>query len=72
MKQAPVRPPITELDARKAKAPPPFKISAPKGAPNVGTILDRHLSFLLTPEPLHSAAVPQHHRETGGLATDPF
>jgi len=36
------------------------------------TILDRHFSFLLSPDPLHSAAVPQHRRETAGLATDPF
>ncbi len=37
--QAPVRPAITELDARKAKAQPPFRIEAPKGAPNVVIVL---------------------------------
>jgi hypothetical protein len=37
--QAPVRPAITELDARKAKAPPPFRIEAPKGVPNVLVVL---------------------------------
>jgi hypothetical protein len=31
----PKRAPITELDARKAKAPPRFEVKAPKGAPNV-------------------------------------
>src|SRR5262245_22205471 len=31
--------PITEVDARKAKAPPPFAVKAPKGAPNVVIVL---------------------------------
>jgi arylsulfatase len=31
--------PITELDARKAKAPPRFEVKAPKGAPNVVVVL---------------------------------
>jgi len=31
--------PITELDARKAKAPPRFEVKAPKGAPNVLLIM---------------------------------
>ena len=35
----PEYPPITELDARKAKAPPRFEVKAPKGAPNVVIIL---------------------------------
>lgn len=28
--------PITELDARNAKAPPRFEVKAPAGAPNIG------------------------------------
>ena len=43
--QAPVRPPVTELDARKAKAPAPFKIDAPKGAPNVVIVLIDDIGF---------------------------
>ena len=35
----PKYPPITELDARKAKAPPIFEVKAPAGAPNVMVIL---------------------------------
>ena len=35
----PVYPPITELDARNAKAPPIFEVKAPQGAPNVIVIL---------------------------------
>ena len=35
----PKYPPITELDARKAKAPPIFEVKAPQGAPNVVVIL---------------------------------
>ena len=31
----PQPPVITELDARNVKAPPLFKVTAPKGAPNV-------------------------------------
>ena len=34
----PSYPPITELDARDAKAPPRFEVKAPKGAPNVVVI----------------------------------
>ena len=36
---APKRPAITELDARKAKAPPRFAVTAPQGAPNVVIVL---------------------------------
>ena len=32
-------PPVTEIDARKAKAPPIFEVKAPAGAPNVIVIL---------------------------------
>ncbi|NUN53064.1 MAG: arylsulfatase, partial [Planctomycetaceae bacterium] len=35
----PATTPITELDARNAKAPPRFEVKAPKGAPNVVIIL---------------------------------
>ncbi|HSE60567.1 MAG TPA: arylsulfatase [Nitrospiraceae bacterium] len=37
--------PITELDARKAKAPPRFEVSAPAGAPNVLIVLIDDLGF---------------------------
>ena len=35
----PVYQPITELDARKATAPPRFEVKAPKDAPNVVIVL---------------------------------
>jgi len=38
-------PPITELDARKAKAPPRFEVKAPKGAPNVVIVLIDDMGF---------------------------
>lgn len=38
-------PPITEIDARKAKAPPPFQIKSPKGAPNVVIVLIDDMGF---------------------------
>ena len=41
----PVYPSITELDARKAKAPPPFSVTAPKGAPNVVIVLIDDIGF---------------------------
>ncbi|WP_165235924.1 arylsulfatase [Aquisphaera insulae] len=37
--------PITELDARKAKAPPRFEVKAPKGAPNVVVVLIDDMGF---------------------------
>ncbi|MGH8432437.1 MAG: sulfatase-like hydrolase/transferase, partial [Solimonas sp.] len=37
--------PITELDARKAKAPPRFEVKAPKGAPNVVIVLIDDIGF---------------------------
>src|SRR3954453_23152361 len=37
--------PITELDARKAKAPPRFEVKAPKGAPNVLIVLLDDMGF---------------------------
>jgi len=36
---------ITELDARNVKAPPPFKVTAPKGAPNVIIVLLDDMGF---------------------------
>ena len=41
----PQYPPITELDARNAKAPPRFAVKAPKGAPNVVIILLDNFGF---------------------------
>ena len=41
----PKPPVITELDARKVKAPPLFKVTAPKGAPNVVIVLLDDLGF---------------------------
>jgi arylsulfatase len=37
--------PITELDARKAKAPPRFDVKAPRGAPNVVIVLIDDMGF---------------------------
>src|SRR5437016_2753189 len=41
----PKYPPLTELDARKAKAPPRFEVKAPKGAPNVVIVLIDDMGF---------------------------
>ena len=41
----PQYPPITELDAQNAKAPPRFEVKAPKGAPNVVVILLDNMGF---------------------------
>jgi hypothetical protein len=41
----PTYPPITEIDARKAKAPPLFQVRAPSRAPNVLVILLDNLGF---------------------------
>ena len=43
--QAPDREPITELDARNAKAPPPFVVKSPKNAPNVVIVLIDDIGF---------------------------
>jgi arylsulfatase len=37
--------PITELDARDAKPPPRFEVTAPEGAPNVLVVLIDDLGF---------------------------
>jgi arylsulfatase len=37
--------PVTELDARKATAPPPFKVEAPEAAPNVVIVLIDDIGF---------------------------
>ena len=42
---APEYPAITELDARKAQAPPPFAVEAPEGAPNVVVVLIDDIGF---------------------------
>lgn len=41
----PAVPPITEIDARKAKAPPRFEVNAPQGAPNVVIVLIDDMGF---------------------------
>jgi hypothetical protein len=41
----PTYPPITQLDVRKATAPPLFQVKAPQGAPNVIVILLDNLGF---------------------------
>ncbi len=41
----PKRAPITEIDARKAKAPPRFDVKAPQGAPNVVLVLIDDMGF---------------------------
>jgi arylsulfatase len=41
----PKRPAYTELDARDAKAPPRFAVTAPKGAPNVVIVLIDDMGF---------------------------
>src|ERR1019366_9004979 len=41
----PTYPPITEIDARKAKPPPRFEVKAPQGAPNVLVILLDNLGY---------------------------
>jgi arylsulfatase A-like enzyme len=41
----PTAPVITELDARHAKAPPRFDVTAPKGAPNVVVVLLDDIGF---------------------------
>ena len=41
----PVNSPITTLDARDAKAPPRFQVTAPEGAPNVLVILIDDMGF---------------------------
>ena len=46
--------PITELDARKAKAPARFEVKAPQGAPNVVIVLIDDMGFG------HSSALKNH------------
>lgn len=43
--QEPPRPVMTELDARKVKAPPSFHVRAPAGAPNVVIVLIDDMGF---------------------------
>lgn len=45
---APQTKPITELDARKVKAPPVFEVKAPKDAPNVVIVLLDDMGFSTT------------------------
>jgi arylsulfatase A-like enzyme len=41
----PATKPITEIDARKAKAPPRFEVKPPKGAPNIVIVLLDDIGF---------------------------
>ena len=41
----PEYPAITEMDARRAKAPPRFEVKAPRGAPNVVVVLIDDFGF---------------------------
>ena len=41
----PVRPVITDIDARNVKPPPPFAVKAPAGAPNVVIVLIDDMGF---------------------------
>ena len=43
--QEPPRPTYSELDARNVKAPPPFQVKAPQGAPNVVIVLIDDIGF---------------------------
>ena len=43
--QPPKYEPITELDARKAKAPEPFSVKAPENAPNIVVVLIDDIGF---------------------------
>jgi arylsulfatase A-like enzyme len=43
--QPPSRKPITEMDARNATKPAPFKVEAPEGAPNVVIVLIDDIGF---------------------------
>ena len=52
--QPPKHEPITELDARKAKAPERFEVKAPEGAPNVVVVLIDDIGFGAT-EPFGGA-----------------
>lgn len=52
--QPPKHEPITELDARKAKAPVSFSVKAPEGAPNVVVVLIDDIGFGAT-EPFGGA-----------------
>src|SRR5262245_29357249 len=56
----PSREPITELDARNAKAPPRFQVEAPKGAPNVLIVLIDDMGFGMSEAfggPIHMSTV---------------
>ena len=61
----PTTPPITELDARKAKAPPRFEVKAPKGAPNVVIVLIDDIGFGMT-QRIRRPDPHAHPRAAGG------
>lgn len=62
--QEPQYPPITEIDARKAKAPPRFEVKAPEGAPNVVIVLIRR--YGLRPVQRLRRADPHAHLRAAG------
>lgn len=65
--------PITELDARKAKAPPRFEVKAPAGAPNVLLIMLDDMGFGMSSAfggPIHMPTVER--LATNGLRYNHF
>jgi arylsulfatase A-like enzyme len=76
----PVNPPITEMDARKATAPPRFEVEAPANAPNVLIVLIDDMGFgqssafggpvqMPTVERLASAGLRYNHFQTTALCS---
>ena len=69
----PSYPPITELDARDATAPPRFEIKAPEGAPNVLIVLIDDMGFGMSSAfggPVHMPTADR--LATGGLRYNQF
>jgi arylsulfatase A-like enzyme len=69
----PVRPQITEFDARNAKPPPRFEVNAPEGAPNVVIILIDDMGFGMSSAfggPIHMPTVDK--LASGGLRYNQF
>ena len=69
----PQRPVYTELDVRSVKAPPPFRVEAPAGAPNVVIVLIDDLGFGATSPfggPIHTPTLER--LAQGGLRYNNF
>jgi arylsulfatase len=69
----PQLPAITDLDARKAKAPPRFEVKAPKNAPNVVIVLIDDMGFGMSEAfggPIHMPTVTR--LGNGGLRYNQF